>query len=1236
MNWLLKKLGKVIFLALLLCGLGTYASHIVGGEIYYDYLGGDEYRVTLKLYRDCNGINFDGDPAGSVPYPLGLYVFDGDNQLVDSIGVAFPGESQVPAGINYACYQPPADVCVREAIYVTVVTLPANATGYRLVYQRCCRNATIINLTNPGSTGSTYTAYIPPRVTFVQNNSPRYNEFPPIFICANVPLVFDHSAYDPDGDSLVYSLCDAFHGASFNCPYYSPGFVSGSCPSVPDAVPPYVVYNSGYSGSYPLSANPALSIDPQTGLLTGTPNQLGQWVVAVCVSEYRNGQLLSVNKRDFQFNVVNCNSNIVAAIPTQTLFCKGYTVSFGNNSINANTFFWDFGVPSQTGDTSNLATPVFSFPDSGVYNVTLIANPGLPCADTAYEQVKVYPLLDPEFISPAGQCVRGNSFSFSAGGVFTDDATFFWNFGSGATPQTSTSETPSNIVYNTPGIYNVVLTVSQYGCSEPRVHQIEVGALPDPVPGVTPSYCGGNLLSFTNASQNAFSYLWNFGDVSSPDNTSPDTEPSHSFADTGYYNVVLTAINSFCRDSDTIVVHVIPALIPDFDPPLIQCLSTNSFSFGAAGSFYAPEATFQWQFGTAAVPQTSNDKDPTGIVFSQAGIHTVTLQVSQRTCTETVTKEIEVLQDPVAFIEPLPAYCGGFSFDFQNASTNATSYFWDFGVATTGTDTSYQPNASYTFQDTGYFNVQLIAGNRGLCFDTLYTQVHVWPAIEALFSAPAKQCLENNSFSFNAQGTYQPGAQFFWDFGSSGIPAASVDDSPDVVFNAAGTKPVKLVISQYGCSDSITHEIRILEDAVAVIDSQDVFCNGFSYAFGNSSQHSDAWSWNFGVTGVASDTSFRFEPSYTYSDSGTYVVTLIASNEGMCHDTASRSFFIYPLLSPEILVNDPQQCFEGNVFNFSLGGTYSPLTNFQWSFGSNATPDSSTLRQPLPVSYSAPGEYPVTLYAFENGCNKSVQRIVYVFPMPVLDFTATGSGCSPFSVSFSDNSFAATPILYNWDFGDGSSSGLKDPVHIYESPGVYDVSLTIRTDSGCIDTLSLTKQDAITVYQTPVAGFTIDSLSSLEIDPTIIVSDHSQFGYSCSLSFGDGAATGICDTTYTFADTGSYKVTQIVYSLEGCSDTLTKTVRVPPIFRYYIPNAFSPNGDGRNDDFIPVVIGAKTVQFDVYDRWGERIFEGALGQAWDGRYNGRYVQEDVYVYRVRVTDVFNREHSFKGNVTVVK
>lgn len=298
------------------------ASHIIGGEMIYDCLGVDSmgnytYHITLKLYRDCSGIGFDAPVA---------YISVWNNSAfptcADTLIIPFTGETNVPFVSSDPCFIPPAGICVSTTTYETNVTLPVSLDGYIFAYQRCCRNSSILNVLNPGSTGTTTFETLPD--TIPCNNSPRYNNFPPIAVCINRPLVFDHSATDPDGDSLVYYLCNAYNGAT-----------SGSDQPVQTETPPFlsITYNAPFTPGNPITAAPPLTINPTTGLLTMTPTQLGRYVVAVCCDEYRNGVLIGTHSRDFQFNVVDCEqitpvqissgSIVNGVLSTDSIFTEG-------------------------------------------------------------------------------------------------------------------------------------------------------------------------------------------------------------------------------------------------------------------------------------------------------------------------------------------------------------------------------------------------------------------------------------------------------------------------------------------------------------------------------------------------------------------------------------------------------------------------------------------------------------------------------------------------------------------------------------------------------------------------------------------------------------------------------------------------------------------------------------------------------------------------------------------------
>ncbi|MCH8317956.1 MAG: gliding motility-associated C-terminal domain-containing protein [Bacteroidetes bacterium] len=230
---------------------------------------------------------------------------------------------------------------------------------------------------NPGGTGATYTAFIPDTGVAKYNSNPAFNNFPPILVCVDAPLEFDHSATDIDGDSLVYELCTPYHNASgvIPCPASAPPY-------------PFVTWAAGYSQNDPLGGVP-LSIDASTGFLTGTPDTKGQFVVGVCVKEYRNGVLLSEGKRDFQFNVTQCFNPLAYVADTMMTFCEENTITFPNNSRRASTYEWDFGDPMALTDISTAEFPTYIYPNTGTYIVRLVANPGSVCTDTGYITINI-------------------------------------------------------------------------------------------------------------------------------------------------------------------------------------------------------------------------------------------------------------------------------------------------------------------------------------------------------------------------------------------------------------------------------------------------------------------------------------------------------------------------------------------------------------------------------------------------------------------------------------------------------------------------------------------------------------------------------------------------------------------------------------------------------------------------------------------------------------------------------
>lgn len=636
------------------------ATHIVGGEMIYDKLSGNDYRITLKVYRDCyNGVPpFDGvfNPNGpTIPAYITVYQSNG-NILIGRYDIGAPVITNIPPSINNPCIITPNSVCVEEGVYTYTLNLPPVAGGYDIIYQRCCRNNTILNIVTPGATGSTYYAHINGNDEVFNNSSPRFKKFPPIFICQGLNIAFDHSATDPDGDQLVYSLCAPFNGLDGCCPSIGssapPSQPNTTCPSPPLVCPseappppfPPVVFTSSFTGSYPIASNPSITVNPFTGFMNGKPTTVGQWVVSVCVSEYRNGQLIGTHYRDFQFNVVTCSVTVLSIIKPQVDKCSGFDVNFVNQSVGGTTFKWDFGVNGINSDTSNLANPNYTYQDTGKYEVTLIANPGKPCADTAKEIFSIYPVLDIKFPAQNKQCLKGNAFNFTVQGVYNGAATFTWTFGGNATPTTAFTKTVSNVIFNQKGLYTVKLKARQSTCIDSFIDTVRVIGRPEAkIRNFPTRLCDPATIAFSNGSSSdlPLQFVWKFSDGES----STAYEPVKVFTPPGIYAVTLTAItSSLCIDTSQFSINTItvsPTPKADFvATPSVTSIFDAEILFTDKST---PDVVFwEYDYGDGlGTPLASSYH-----TYRKYGTYYVTQKVRNSfSCRDSVTKEVIILPE---------------------------------------------------------------------------------------------------------------------------------------------------------------------------------------------------------------------------------------------------------------------------------------------------------------------------------------------------------------------------------------------------------------------------------------------------------------------------------------------------------------------------------------------------------------------------------------------------------------
>lgn len=546
------RIFAILIIVLSLCCSTAKGTHIVGGEFTYKQLGDTltafglrhKYQVTLSIYEDC----FNGDRsaiADDNPAFLALYDGEGKELLNIDSSIQTFAHITVPANFTNECVSNIPQTCLFKRVFNKIYYLPPNATGYVVSYQKCCRNNAIINIAQPGNSGSTYFCNIPP-APYV-NNSATFTNYPPQIICLNEPLFYDNSATDPDGDSLSYEFCYAFKGGDLNNSKPNPPFP-----------PPYdtVDYLTPFSYSNPLTGFPPVRINPKTGIITGTPNRTGRYLVTICCNEWRNGAIINTIKREFQFVVTNCSKTVLANIPqystdanTYIVSCTDFKVNFENTSTGGFAYYWDFGV-SGDGDTSTQFQPSFTYPDTGTYAVRLLVNPRSTCPDSITRLVKVYPKFHANFEDTGYHCMNAPiQFVDKSSATIKPITNWYWSFGDG---DSSIEQSPDHS-YKFGGTYNVTL-ISQNikNCVDTVFRKVIVESF-RPFAGKDTLIVKGESIQFYAAG--GTKYTW------TPATNLNDTtihNPTGYYPDTGSFVYYLHVSSNFgCAGNDTIKVLVI-------------------------------------------------------------------------------------------------------------------------------------------------------------------------------------------------------------------------------------------------------------------------------------------------------------------------------------------------------------------------------------------------------------------------------------------------------------------------------------------------------------------------------------------------------------------------------------------------------------------------------------------------------------------------------------------------------
>ncbi|MBP6389628.1 MAG: PKD domain-containing protein [Flavobacteriales bacterium] len=448
-----------------------------------------------------------------------------------------------------------------------------------------------------------------------------------------------------------------------------------------------------------------------------------------------------------------------------------------------------------------------------------------------------------------------------------------------------------------------------------------------------------------------------------------------------------------------------------------------------------------------------------------------------------------------------------------------------------------------------------------------------------------------------------------WNFGDG---TSSNDPSPVHTF-PSGTFDITLRVVACGdtlelISPAFIQSNTAPSDAIMILP--DTLCTGQTVAFGNVSNAANTFLWDLG-DGTLSTDSF---PVHTYTSSGTYTVSLIVTNS-CSSDTAVGEVHVI----------------EGGTASFTTSGTCTTTiaftntstgsTNGIWDLGDGATSSDWS-----PVhSYPGPGSYVVQLIVGPGTiCADSTSQTIDIDTRPSAVFTDS-LGCQQDLFLYDGSSGA---VSWLWSFGDGGTSLLPSPQHLYDTAGIYPVTLVVSSALGCSDTTSL----VVEVPPGVVSAFRAE-METCSGAWTFVNLSTNAFEYEWSL--GDGTMTEPFSPIHVYASPGSYTVELISLNGLGCADTTAHIVHVPettPEAQLFVPNCFTPNDDGINDRFV---LGGSadclTARLSIFNRWGAILLDGSAQLSWDGTFNGQKVPDGVYMYLVESEDLV-----YRGHVTLLR
>lgn len=976
--------------------------------------------------------------------------------------------------------------------------------------------------------------------------------------------------------------------------------------------------------------------------------------------------------------------------------CVDEPIIFTNTSTNATIYLWDFG----DGGTSTSVNPTYNYQITDTYTVTLTAyNNGCDSSYTLPTPIIILPPTS-QMNLPQVNCANPLEVTFTDASIGADSR--IWYFGDGTS---STALNPVH-TYPTLGAYNLSLVTfnNTTGCSDTLLKPL---TLVNPTPVFVAddtAICKPDTVRFQAAYLNgtATDYTWKVGNTYYLDSTAHLT---HYFPDTGQYDVTvwIRDVNG-CWDSLLKPKYILVAK-PDAQfsaAPLLGCAPMLvTFTDQSTDVGPAVITSRQWTFGNG---NSSTVTTPTTTQTYNAGIFDITLIVTDNVgCKDTITKNdyIEARKPHAIFTANDTTTCIGQNITFNNNSSGtALTHSWDFGDGTSSTIAQ----AVHAYAITGNFTVRLIVTDASGCKDTMtrtnYIDITrpdaafttndtlgICPPLHTFFTNTSlnatsyawvfgdgnSSILSNPDNVYSAAGLYQPmliatdvngckdtataqtvnvlgyagGLSYtplqgcvplevtftatlsnvpsiVWDF-SDGVTEPANGNSTTHTYVTPGAYIPKLILSDgAGCLNSSDGIDTIKVDAVIADFSVTPPCEQTVIQFADASQtfFSPITAWEWAFTNGTPATSSVSNPTQYYPAAGNYNVSLITTNGNGCKDTVDKSVTIFPL--PLI------EAFGDTVICSGDAATLNAQGGVSYTWAPTATVDNPAAQNPK-ASPTSPTSYVVTGTDI-NGCqNRDSVQVDIQFKTTFISANG-GAICDDSTFQLS----ASGAQQYLWSPSETlNDATIAEPLASPHSTTNY---LVIAKEGSCIPDSNIV---SVVVYPKPTidAGADVTMIAGSSVILVVTATNTERFKWAPAESL-------TCDdcSNPTAAPLSTTAYTVIGYTRQGCRDSDIVVVRVLcDQSQLFIPNTFTPNGDGQNDNFYPHGEGLKNIRsFRVYNRWGEVVYEQTnmslndKSVGWDGTYKGTLLNPDTYVYVLEGTCDSGEPINWKGDITLIR